>query len=185
MLRTRSSQGIAEPSRDSVPRGGRLCDRFGPCDGNHGSVLVRQRLGLVVGGFGCVIRWKCERHSQQQRGEPDEYGKRFGHARTCLLGEDDPQFDSCVSETWARLPQGVPRQRLQLLFGETTSLVDTNERRPSVRRVTYSRAVIARGRTAQTSESLLSGMVGEKVRRERRWTSAGETPARELVRSTR
>jgi len=25
---------------------------------------------------------------------------------------------------------------------------------------------------------------GEKVRRERRWTSAGETPARELVRST-
>jgi hypothetical protein len=28
-------------------------------------------------------------------------------------------------------------------------------------------------------------LVGEKVRRERRWTSAGETPARELVRSTR
>jgi len=27
--------------------------------------------------------------------------------------------------------------------------------------------------------------VGEKVRRERRWTSAGATPARELVRSTR
>ena len=31
----------------------------------------------------------------------------------------------------------------------------------------------------------LIGIVGEKVRRERRWTSAGETPARELVRSTR
>src|SRR5207245_1051032 len=30
-----------------------------------------------------------------------------------------------------------------------------------------------------------SSLVGEKVRRERRWTSAGETPARELVRSTR
>jgi len=28
-------------------------------------------------------------------------------------------------------------------------------------------------------------IVGEKVRRERRWTSAGATPARELVRSTR
>jgi hypothetical protein len=28
-------------------------------------------------------------------------------------------------------------------------------------------------------------VVGETVRRERRWTSAGETPARELVRSTR
>jgi len=28
-------------------------------------------------------------------------------------------------------------------------------------------------------------IVGEKVRLERRWTSAGETPARELVRSTR
>jgi hypothetical protein len=28
-------------------------------------------------------------------------------------------------------------------------------------------------------------LVGEKVRRERRWTSAGATPARELVRSTR
>jgi hypothetical protein len=28
-------------------------------------------------------------------------------------------------------------------------------------------------------------MVGVTVRRERRWTSAGETPARELVRSTR
>jgi len=28
-------------------------------------------------------------------------------------------------------------------------------------------------------------MIGEKVRRERRWTSAGATPARELVRSTR
>jgi hypothetical protein len=27
--------------------------------------------------------------------------------------------------------------------------------------------------------------VGEIVRREKRWTSAGETPARELVRSTR
>jgi hypothetical protein len=27
--------------------------------------------------------------------------------------------------------------------------------------------------------------VGEKVRRERRWTSAGAAPARELVRSTR
>jgi hypothetical protein len=27
--------------------------------------------------------------------------------------------------------------------------------------------------------------VGEKVRRERRWTSAGAIPARELVRSTR
>jgi hypothetical protein len=28
-------------------------------------------------------------------------------------------------------------------------------------------------------------IVVETVRRERRWTSAGETPARELVRSTR
>ena len=28
-------------------------------------------------------------------------------------------------------------------------------------------------------------VVGETVRRERRWTSAGATPARELVRSTR
>jgi hypothetical protein len=28
-------------------------------------------------------------------------------------------------------------------------------------------------------------IVGEKVRRERRWTPAGATPARELVRSTR
>jgi len=28
-------------------------------------------------------------------------------------------------------------------------------------------------------------LVGEEVRRERRWTSAGATPARELVRSTR
>ena len=28
-------------------------------------------------------------------------------------------------------------------------------------------------------------IVGEKVRRERRWTSAGATPARELVRFTR
>jgi hypothetical protein len=38
------------------------------------------------------------------------------------------------------------------------------------------------GRYSQTRES---HVVGDKVRRERRWTSAGDTPARELVRSTR
>jgi len=32
---------------------------------------------------------------------------------------------------------------------------------------------------------LVYAVVGDKVRRERRWTSAGATPARELVRSTR
>jgi len=32
---------------------------------------------------------------------------------------------------------------------------------------------------------VLAEVVGEKVRRERLWTSAGATPARELVRSTR
>ncbi len=37
-----------------------------------------------------------------------------------------------------------------------------------------------------TSDSIrVGGIVGVTVRRERRWTSAGETPARELVRSTR
>ena len=30
-----------------------------------------------------------------------------------------------------------------------------------------------------------SDLAGETVRRERRWTTAGATPARELVRSTR
>jgi len=34
-------------------------------------------------------------------------------------------------------------------------------------------------------EKLLNQTVGETVRRERRWTSAGAIPARELVRSTR
>ena len=32
---------------------------------------------------------------------------------------------------------------------------------------------------------LRAALIGEKVRRERRWTSAGVTPARTLVRSTR
>jgi len=50
-----------------------------------------------------------------------------------------------------------------------------------------------RGNVNDTSQVLrrenlrppLAGIVGEEVRRERRWTSAGATPARELVRSTR
>ena len=33
--------------------------------------------------------------------------------------------------------------------------------------------------------AMSEGIVGVTVRRERRWTSAGATPARELVRSTR
>jgi hypothetical protein len=44
-------------------------------------------------------------------------------------------------------------------------------------------------RTSMPQDSDLNAtnllVVDEKVRRERRWTSAGATPARELVRSTR
>ena len=43
--------------------------------------------------------------------------------------------------------------------------------------------------TGNVAEAILFGVLGKegswrKMRRERRWTSAGETPARELVRST-
>jgi hypothetical protein len=40
-----------------------------------------------------------------------------------------------------------------------------------------------KGMIGTTGRAVLS--IGAKVRRERRWTSAGATPARELVRSTR
>ncbi len=36
-----------------------------------------------------------------------------------------------------------------------------------------------------SSDDIRGVFIGEKVRRERRWTSAGANPARELVRSTR
>ena len=46
--------------------------------------------------------------------------------------------------------------------------------------------VVTRARAKwQRSDDLVIEVTGEIVRRERRWTLAGETPARELVRSTR
>jgi hypothetical protein len=44
---------------------------------------------------------------------------------------------------------------------------------------------VSRFRQSQEIGIKAGTIVVEKVRRERRWTSAGATPARELVRSTR